>query len=217
MSVTQTAAGRVNALLDANSFVEIGAQVTARSTDFNLTAKSAPSDGVITGYGTVDGSLVYVYSQDAAVLGGSIGEMHAKKIVRIYDLARKMGAPVIAVLDSAGVRLEEAADALNALGEIMNSQIMSSGVIPQITVVFGTCGGGLSFIPALSDFALMSDGAKLFVHTPDAVEGNSADKKDTSSASFQAEAGNVDFTGSEEEVIPATMKMTVRSVTVQTI
>ena len=170
MSVTQTAAGRVNALLDANSFVEIGAQVTARSTDFNLTAKSAPSDGVITGYGTVDGSLVYVYSQDAAVLGGSIGEMHAKKIVRVYDLARKMGAPVIAVLDSAGVRLEEAADALNALGEIMNSQIMSSGVIPQITVVFGTCGGGLSFIPALSDFALMSDGAKLFVHTPDASE-----------------------------------------------
>ena len=82
MSVTQTAAGRVNALLDANSFVEIGAQVTARSTDFNLTAKSAPSDGVITGYGTVDGSLVYVYSQDAAVLGGSIGEMHAKWVRR---------------------------------------------------------------------------------------------------------------------------------------
>ncbi len=201
MSVTQTAAGRVNALLDANSFVEIGAQVTARSTDFNLTAKSAPSDGVLTGYGTVDGSLVYVYCQDAAVLGGSIGEMHAKKIVRIYDLARKMGAPVVAVLDSTGVRIEEAADALNALGEIMNRQIMSSGVVPQITVVLGTCGGGLSFIPALSDFAFMSDGAKLFVHTPDAVEGNSADKKDTSSAAFQAEAGNVDVTGSEEEVI----------------
>ena len=97
------AADRIAALLDDNSFVEIGSLVTARSTDFNLSDEKAPSDGVITGYGLIDDSLVYVYSQDASVLGGSIGEMHARKIARLYDLAMKMGAPVIGLLDSAGM------------------------------------------------------------------------------------------------------------------
>ena len=110
------AADRIAALLDESSFVEIGSLVTARSTDFNLTEEKAASDGVITGYGLIDGNLVYVYSQDASVLGGSIGEMHAKKIVRLYSLAMKMGAPVIGLLDSAGMRLQESADALNAFG-----------------------------------------------------------------------------------------------------
>ena len=96
MSDLTTAAGRrITSLLDANSFVEIGGQITARSTDFNLGEAKAPSDGVITGYGTVDGSLVYVYSQDSSVLGGTIGEMHARKIVNIYKLARKTGAPIV--------------------------------------------------------------------------------------------------------------------------
>ena len=119
MSDTQTAASmRINSMLDANSFVEIGGMVTARATDFNLSAKAAPNDGVITGYGTVEGSLVYVYSQDVSVLGGTIGEMHAKKIVNLYTLARRTGAPVIGILDSNGIRLEESTDALFALGPI---------------------------------------------------------------------------------------------------
>ena len=118
-NTAQTAASkRIASLLDANSFVEIGGQITARSTDFNLSAKETPSDGVITGYGVIDGNLVYVYSQDVSVLGGTIGEMHAKKIARLYDFAMKTGAPVIGLVDCAGMRLQEATDALNGFGEI---------------------------------------------------------------------------------------------------
>ena len=113
----QTSAGsRISALLDENSFVEVGSYITARATDFNMTDKETPADGVITGYGTIDGSLVYVYSQDAAVLGGSVGEMHAKKISNIYSMAMKMGAPVVGLIDCAGLRLQEATDALNGFG-----------------------------------------------------------------------------------------------------
>ena len=146
------AAARIDSLLDANSFVEIGQAVTARATDFNMTEKKAPSDGVITGYGVIDGSLVYVYSQDASVLNGTVGEMHAKKIAKIYDLALKVGAPVIGLVDCAGLRLQEATDALEAFGEIYLKQTLASGVIPQITAVFGTCGGGMAVVPALTDF-----------------------------------------------------------------
>ena len=110
-----SALSRIQTLLDEFSFVEVGKLVQARSTDFNMAEKKAPSDGVVTGYGTIDGNLVYVYSQDASVLGGSIGEMHARKIANIYSMAMKMGAPVIGLLDCSGVRLEEASDALFGL------------------------------------------------------------------------------------------------------
>ena len=128
-------------LLDDNSFVEIGSYVTARSTDFNMKAQETPGDGVVTGYGTIEGILVYVYSQDSTVLGGAIGEMHAKKITAMYDMAERMGAPVIGLLDSAGLRLQEASDALGAFGSIYQAQAKASGVVPQITAVFGNCGG----------------------------------------------------------------------------
>lgn len=113
---------RIDSLLDENSFVEIGGLVTARSTDFNLNSKKALSDGVKTGYGLINGKPVYVYSQDASVLNGSMGEMHGKKIVNMYELAIKTGVPVIGIIDSAGVRLEEATDALAAFGEIYAAQ-----------------------------------------------------------------------------------------------
>ena len=109
-----SASRRIATLLDEGSFVEIGGAVTARSTTFNLQEKAAPSDGVITGYGVIDGNLVYVYSQDADVLGGALGEMHAKKIARIYDMAMKMGAPVIGLVDCAGMRLQEATAIISA-------------------------------------------------------------------------------------------------------
>ena len=193
---------RIQALLDGGSFVEIGAGVTARSTDFNLTQKPTPSDGVITGYGVIDGGLVYVYSQDASVLGGSMGEMHAGKIVNLYKLAMKTGAPVIGLLDCAGLRLEEAADALHGFGQIYLAQTEASGVIPQITGIFGMCGGGMALIPALTDFTLMEEEGKLFVNSPNALAGNIDSKCDTASAAFQAEeAGLVDFAGSEEQVL----------------
>ena len=203
MSITSQASQRITALLDDNSFVEIGAMVTARATDFNLKQTETPSDGCITGYGVIEGNLVYVYSQDASVLGGSIGEMHAKKIAGLYDLAMKTGAPVIGLIDSAGLRLQEATDALNAFGEIYKKQTLASGVIPQITAVFGTCGGGLALFPALTDFTFMEEKkARLFVNAPNALAGNEISKCDTSSAAFQSEeAGIVDFVGDEAAVL----------------
>ena len=203
MSTTSQASQRINALLDENSFVEIGGLVTARATDFNLKQTETPSDGVVTGYGVIDGSLVYVYSQDASVLNGSVGEMHAKKIVNLYDLAMKMGAPVIGLIDSAGLRLQEATDALNGFGEIYRSQVMASGVIPQITAVFGNCGGGLALIPAMTDFAFMEEKkAKLFVNSPNALEGNEISRCDTSAAAFQSEeTGLVDMVADEASIL----------------
>ena len=202
MSTTSKASQRIEALLDANSFVEIGALVTARATDFDLKQTPTPSDGVICGYGLIGGSPVYVYSQDASVLGGTVGEMHAKKIAGLYDLAMKTGAPVIGLIDSAGLRLQEAADALNAFGEIYLKQTLASGVIPQITAVFGTCGGGLSLFPALTDFTFMEEKARLFVNAPNALEGNVITKNDTSGAAFQTkESGIVDVAAPEGELI----------------
>ncbi|MBR2764452.1 MAG: carboxyl transferase [Blautia sp.] len=203
-NATQSLAGsRIEALLDANSFVEIGQKITARSTDFSLTEKKAPSDGVITGYGVIDGSLVYVYSQDASVLGGTVGEMHARKITALYDLALKTGAPVIGLIDCAGLRLEEATDALEAFGSIYMKQSLASGIIPQITGIFGTCGGGMAVIPALTDFTFMEEKkGQLFVSAPNALAGNTAQKCDTAAAAFQSEhTGLVDGTGSEEEIL----------------
>ncbi len=201
MSSSSKASERITALLDENSFVEVGALVTARATGFNLTPAQTPSDGVVTGYGTIDGNLVFVYSQDSSVLGGSIGEMHAKKICDLYDLAIKTGAPVIGLLDSAGIRLQEATDALNAFGTIYAKQAKASGVIPQISAIFGTCGGGLALVAGMSDFTFMAEDAKLFVNAPNALPGNSEDKNDTAASGFKAENGSVDAVATEAEVI----------------
>ena len=202
-TLTSLANTRISMLLDEGSFVEIGGAITARATDFNMQEKETPADGVITGYGLVDGNLVYVYSQDATVLKGAIGEMHAKKISRIYDMAMKMGAPVIGLVDCAGLRLQEATDALDAFGGLYYKQAMASGVIPQITAIFGKCGGGLAVASAMTDFTFMEGkNAKLFLNSPNAIEGNEIGKCDTSSAEFQSEkAGLVDSIGSEEELI----------------
>ena len=198
-----SASRRIATLLDEGSFVEIGGAVTARSTTFNLQEKAAPSDGVITGYGVIDGNLVYVYSQDADVLGGALGEMHAKKIARIYDMAMKMGAPVIGLIDCAGLRLQEATDALEAFGSLYHKQALASGVIPQVTAIFGMCGGGLAVVPGLTDFRFMEakDG-KLFVNSPNALEGNEISKCNTASAEYQSKtAGLVDGIGAEAEIL----------------
>ena len=193
---------RIDALLDAGSFVEIGGAVTARTTDFNMQEKETPADGVITGYGVIDGNLVYVYSQDLTVLKGSIGEMHAKKIANIYDMAMKMGAPVIGMVDCCGLRLQEATDALHALGSLYYKQVMASGVIPQITAIFGNCGGGLETAAAMTDFTFIAQTGKLFVNSPNTIENNDIKKCDTSSAAFQSkESGIIDMVGTEGEVI----------------
>ena len=203
MSTTSKASQRIAALLDDNSFVEIGGLVTARATDFNMKPTETPSDGVITGYGVIDGNLVYVYSQDASVMNGTVGEMHAKKIANLYDLAMKTGAPVIGLLDSAGLRLQEATDALAAFGDIYMKQTLASGVIPQITAIFGTCGGGLGLFPTLTDFTFMEGkNARLFVNAPNTLDGNEISRCDSSSAAFQAEeSGIVDVVADEATIL----------------
>ena len=188
MSTTSKASQRIAALLDDNSFVEIGGLVMARATDFNMKPDETPSDGCVTGYGSV--------------MNGSVGEMHAKKITNLYDLAMKTGAPVIGLIDSAGLRLQEATDALNAFGAIYMKQTLASGVIPQITAILGSCGGGLALFPTLTDFTFMEKkNAKLFVNAPNALDGNNIAKCDSSSAEFQSqESGIVDVVEDEAAV-----------------
>ena len=199
-NTTQVSArDRIESILDDSSFVEIGAGVKARATNFNMQEKDTPADGVITGYGVINGNLVYVYSQDATVLNGSIGEMHARKITGLYDMAMKMGAPVVGLIDCAGLRLQEATDALNGFGEVYSKMTLASGVIPQITAVYGNCGGGLAVLTALSDFTFVEEkNGKLFVNSPNALDGNYDSKLDTADAKFQAESGMADFVGDEE-------------------
>ena len=202
--MTKTSAiNRIHELLDDNSFVEVGAYITARSTDYNMQSQETPADGVVTGYGTINGALVYVYSQDASVMGGSIGEMHAEKIEKLYSMAMKMGAPIVALVDCAGFRLQESMDALDGFGKLYLSQTMASGVIPQITAVFGTCGGGLGLFPTMTDFTFMEEkNAKLFVNAPNALDGNVITKCDSSSAKFQAEeSGIVDVVADEATIL----------------
>ena len=194
---------RISKLLDENSFMEIGSLVTARSTDFNLSGAKTPSDGVITGHGLVNGNLVFVYSQDASVLNGTIGEMHAKKIVNVYNMAMKMGAPVIGLIDCGGIRLQESVDALEAFGQIYAAQVAASGIVPQVCGIFGNCGGGLSVVPALCDFTFIEGSkGKMFINSPDAITGNSVEKCDTACATFQSEEnGCIDMVGNEDEIM----------------
>lgn len=201
MSSSSAARQRILSLLDENSFVEIGAGVRARSTDFNLDPTMTPSDGVITGYGVIEDKLVYVYSQDASVLGGSIGEMHAKKIADIYEMAIRTGAPVIGLIDSAGLRLQEGLDALDAFAKIYGQQAKASGVIPQIAVIFGRCGGGLAVSASMADFTIMEEKAQLFVNAPNALVGNLEDSNNTASAESRAAAGVADFVCDEAGVL----------------
>ena len=195
------AKARIAALADEGSFVELGARVKARSTDFAASC-DAEGDGVVTGYATVAGKLVYIYSQEPSVYGGSLGEMHAEKIAKLYDLAMKMGAPVIALVDCSGVRLEESTDALNGFGKLFLSQAKASGLVPQITAVYGRCGGGMAISAGLSDFVFMeAKNAQLFVNAPNTLDGNYVEKCDTAKAEYQAKnSGIVDCIGSEDEI-----------------
>lgn len=177
---------RILDFVDECSFVELFKAVTCRNTDFTLKEFQDESDGVITGYGLMNGRLVFIYSQNPDVLHGSLGEMHCKKIVQLYAQAMKMGAPVIAMLDSSGMRLQEGADALAGFGEVISAVSEASGVIPLYTVIYGNCGGGLSLIPAMSDFTYMIEGeGKLYVNSPNTLNNNYQEKMDTSDGDFQ--------------------------------
>lgn len=207
--VENTARMRINLLLDPNSFVEIGANITARNTDFYHEKKKAPGDGVITGYGVINGGLVYVYSQDSSVLNGTIGEIHAQKIIKLYDMALKMGAPVIGLIDCGGIRIAEGNDAMNGLGELYRKQCKASGVIPQITGIFGNCGGGITLLSAMSDFNFMAGKkARLFINSPNTITGNEESRCNTASAEFNSrESGLVDAAGEESYILEEIRKL----------
>ncbi len=166
-----TARERINLLLDEGSFIEIDAFVTHRCTNFGMEKVEAQADGVVTGYGTVDGRLVFVYAQDFTVLGGSLGEMHANKICKVQQMAMKMGAPIIGINDSGGARIQEGVDALSGYGKIFYNNTKASGVIPQISVILGPCAGGAVYSPALTDFIFMVDGiSRMFITGPQVIK-----------------------------------------------
>lgn len=166
-----TARERINLLFDEGSFVELDAFVKHRCTNFGLEDIDTPGEGVVIGYGQIDGRLVYAYAQDFTVLGGSLGEMHAKKITKIQDLALKMGAPIVGINDSGGARIQEGVDALSGYGHIFYRNTISSGVIPQITAIMGPCAGGAVYSPALTDFIFMVDKtSQMFITGPQVIK-----------------------------------------------
>jgi len=166
-----TARERVEKLLDANTFVELDQFVTHRCVNFDMASVEAPGEGVVTGYGTIEGRLVYVFAQDFTVVGGSLGEMHAAKIVKVQQLALKMGAPIIGINDSGGARIQEAVDALAGYGKIFYNNTLASGVIPQISVIMGPCAGGAVYSPALTDFIYMvKKTSQMFITGPQVIK-----------------------------------------------
>jgi len=166
-----TARERIDLLLDEGSFEEFDMFVSHRSIDFGLDKEAYLSDGVVTGYGTIDGRLVYIFSQDFTVFGGSLSEMYAQKICKIMDKAMKVGAPIIGINDSGGARIQEGVKSLGGYADIFQRNIMASGLVPQISAVFGPCAGGAVYSPALTDFILMSeDTSYMFVTGPKVVK-----------------------------------------------
>ncbi|AXT20260.1 acyl-CoA carboxylase subunit beta [Flavobacteriaceae bacterium AU392] len=166
-----TARERVNYLLDDGSFEEIGALVTHRTKDFGMEKQVFYGDGVVTGYGTVNGRLIYVFAQDFTVFGGSLSETHAEKICKIMDLALKVGAPLIGLNDSGGARIQEGVRSLGGYADIFYKNVQASGVIPQISAIMGPCAGGAVYSPAMTDFTVMvEDTSYMFVTGPNVVK-----------------------------------------------
>ena len=166
-----TARERINMLFDEGTFVELDAFVKHRCTNFGMEKLDAPAEGVVTGYGQVNGRVVYAFSQDFTVVGGSLGEMHAAKICKVLDYALKVGAPVVGINDSGGARIQEAVDALSGYGKIFFKNTIASGVIPQITAIMGPCAGGAVYSPALNDFIFMVDKtSQMFITGPQVIK-----------------------------------------------
>jgi len=166
-----TARERLELLLDEGSFAELDQFAAHRCTYFNMSEVEAPGEGVVTGYGTVAGRLVYVFSQDFTVIGGSLGEAHAAKICKVMDLAVKSGAPLIGINDSGGARIQEGIDALNGYGEIFKRNTLASGLIPQLSLIMGPCAGGAVYSPALTDYVFMvKQTGKMFITGPQVIK-----------------------------------------------
>ncbi|HEY4590855.1 MAG TPA: carboxyl transferase domain-containing protein, partial [Thermoanaerobaculia bacterium] len=166
-----TARERIELLLDAGSFVEIDALVTHRCRDFGMDKVSIPGDGVVCGYGTVDGRLVYVFAQDFTVFGGSLSETNAAKICKVMDLAVENGAPILGLNDSGGARIQEGVASLGGYADIFLRNTLASGVVPQISAVLGPCAGGAVYSPAITDFIFMvEETSYMFVTGPEVIK-----------------------------------------------
>jgi acetyl-CoA carboxylase carboxyltransferase component len=165
-----TARERIERLLDPGSFAELDMFVEHRCHDLGMDKRQLPGEGVVTGYGSIDGRKVFIFAQDFTVMGGSLGEMHARKICKVMDLAAKVGAPLIGINDSGGARIQEGVDALSGYGQIFYRNTVSSGVIPQISVIMGPCAGGAVYSPALTDFVFMVQGANMFITGPQVIK-----------------------------------------------
>jgi len=190
-----TARERIETLLDQGSFVEVDTFVEHRATELGMDKVDAPGEGVVTGYGSVNGRNVCVFAQDFTVIGGSLGEMHAAKICKIMDMAVKIGCPLIGINDSGGARIQEGVDALSGYGEIFYRNTLASGVIPQISVIMGPCAGGAVYSPALTDFVFMTEGSSnMFITGPQvikAVTGEEVSAEDLGGARVHAEVSGV--------------------------
>jgi propionyl-CoA carboxylase beta chain len=166
-----TARERIDVLMDPGTFVETDAFVEHRASDFGMDKRRVPGDGVVTGYGAIDGRTVFVFSQDFTVFGGSLGEMHANKIVKIMDMAMKVGAPVVGLNDSGGARIQEGVISLGGYAEIFYRNVLASGVVPQISTILGPCAGGAVYSPAMTDFTIMAKGTSyMFITGPEVIK-----------------------------------------------
>ncbi|MGB9789411.1 MAG: acyl-CoA carboxylase subunit beta [Thermotoga caldifontis] len=199
-----TARERLSLLLDEGSFVEIDKFVKHRATAFGLDKEELPCDGVVTGIGKINGRMVAVFSQDFTVMGGSLGEMHAKKIMKLMDLAMELGIPLIGINDSGGARIQEGVDSLFGYGGIFYRNTLASGVIPQITLIAGPCAGGAVYSPAITDFVVMIDKtAKMFITGPNvikAVTGEEISQEDLGGAYVHnSKSGNAHFLAANEQ------------------
>ncbi|TYR76347.1 acyl-CoA carboxylase subunit beta [Rossellomorea vietnamensis] len=208
-----TARERIDILVDEGSFVELNPFIEHRSTDFGLDEMKGPGDGVVTGYGKVNGRPIYLFSQDFTVFGGALGEMHAKKIANVMDLAVKNGAPFIGLNDSGGARIQEGVVSLDGYGHIFYRNSIYSGVIPQISVIMGPCAGGAVYSPAITDFVFMVDKtSQMFITGPKVIEtvtGEKISSEDLGGAKVHNTiSGNAHFRGeSEEEVLQSVREL----------
>lgn len=194
---------RVLRFLDPQSFVELDMFVKHRCTDLGMEGAEAPGEGVVTGYGTVNGRKVFLFAQDFTVMGGSLGEMHAQKICKVMDLAMKTGAPLVGINDSGGARIQEGVSALSGYGQIFYRNTLASGVIPQISVIMGPCAGGAVYSPALTDFVFMVKGSYMFITGPQvikAVTGEDVSSEDLGGAmTHNTDSGVAHFVAEGEE------------------
>jgi propionyl-CoA carboxylase beta chain len=201
-----TARERIDLLVDPGSFVELNPFIEHRSQDFGLANKKGPGEGVVTGYGKVNGRPIYLFSQDFTVFGGALGEMHAKKISNIMDLAAKNGAPIVGLNDSGGARIQEGVVSLDGYGHIFYRNSIFSGVIPQISVIMGPCAGGAVYSPAITDFVFMVEKtSQMFITGPKVIEtvtGEKISSEDLGGADVHNSiSGNAHFSGSTEEEV----------------